>query len=373
MSNNLSTVRATFPGIELLKVGDWGGVKGRAKIGPDDIAEAIAAASDPMIDESPLKFGHFSSLGDGEPAPGWVANLRASEDGSTLLGDFVNVPSKLVPLIRDGFRRRSVELKHNVAGTGGRVYKSTLKALALLGVAPPAVKGLNDLADLYASEIADEDLDAIYLGEPAPSDTPRVPHPAPGTGNDSNNGPESGPTETVGKDAETMAFKDALLTKLGLKPEATDEEIEAAIEAAKIVDPNAAPEAKVEDKDGKPADKVEAPAAKPETALGAPETLTVSKAVWDETQTNLQNLMERAAKADVTKRIETALAEGKIAPSEVSAYETLLSESPESGTTLLSALPVRYSTRAVGVEGLGAPATEAEEKAMHAAADAMGL
>ena len=367
MSKNLDTVRASFPGVELLKVGDWGGITGRAKIGPDDITEAIAAAADPMVDDSPLKFGHFSNLGDGEPAPGWVANLRASEDGSTLLGDFVNVPSKLVPLIRDGFRRRSVELKHNVTGTGGRVYKSTLKALALLGVAPPAVKGLNALADLYASEVADEDLDVIYLGEEAPSDTPRVPHPAAATGNDSNNGPATGPTETVGKDAETMAFKDALLAKLGLKPEATDEEIEAAIEAAKLEAPadDAADKDDKDDKDDKAADK-------PETALGAPETITVSKAVWEETQNNLRGLMERAAKSDVTARVETALAEGKIAPAEVSAYETLLSESPEAGTTLLSSLPVRFSTSAIGVGGSGVT-TEAEEKAMHAAADELGL
>lgn len=379
MTKQLGSTRATFPGVELVAVGDWSGVKGKGKVDAEDIVDMIAAANDPMIDASPLKFGHFSSLGDGEPAPGWVENIRANEDGTKAVGDFVNVPPKLVPLIRDGFRRRSVELKHNVAGTGGRIYKSSLKALALLGVAPPAVKGLNELAETYASELDGEDVDAIYLGEAdLECDTPKVPHPGSAGGNDSNEAVDKSTTaKDAGKD-ETVAFKDAVIKKFGLAETATDEEIEAAIEAAELAAPA---DNKDKDKDtgagagtGDDKDKGGAPAG---TEGGdAPETIVVSKAVYEADQATLRRLEERANEADRTDAVDTALSEGKIAPSEVAQYTALLKSSPEAGMTLLSELPVKFSTRAVGHHGVGASSasevSDDERKNMHAAAKEQG-
>ena len=384
MTKQLGSTRATFPGVELVAVGDWSGVKGKGKVDAEDIVDMIAAANDPMIDASPLKFGHFSSLGDGEPAPGWVENIRANEDGTKAVGDFVNVPPKLVPLIRDGFRRRSVELKHNVAGTGGRIYKSSLKALALLGVAPPAVKGLNELAETYASELDGEDVDAIYLGEAdLECDTPKVPHPGSAGGNDSNEAVDKSTTaKDAGKD-ETVAFKDAVIKKFGLAETATDEEIEAAIEAAELAAP-----AEDKDKDKGPAgtagdDKDKGGTGDAGAAAGtdteggdAPETIVVSRAVYDADQATLRRLAERADEADRTEAVDTALSEGKIAPSEVAQYTALLKSSPEAGMTLLSELPVKFSTRAVGHHGVGASSasevSDDERKNMHAAAKAQG-
>ena len=380
------TVRAMFPAVELAKVGTWQGVRGSATITAADLESAVEAYADNEIDDAPVKFGHKSTFGAGEPAPGWVENLRLSDDKTTLLGDIVDVPGSLVPMIETGYRRRSVEMKHNVKTSAGKIYKSVLSGLALLGVERPAVKGLKAMAATYLSEVeagGDEELTTVFFGE-ATQDTPHVPHTSNAGGDDSNNGSGDRPTTNKHKDEIEMAFRESLIAQLGLAADATDEQIEEAVKAAKSSQ-EAADKAKA-DKDA--ADKAEAEAkAKAEAdgddgegdgddegkAPAAPETLTVSKAQWDEVNDQLAKLTANADKAEREELVETALSEGRIAASESDTYLTMLSEAPEAGRKLLASLPARYSTTARGHGQTGAPSDEAELKAMHAAADAMGL
>lgn len=383
----IENVRAMFPDVELVKVGTWQGVRGEVTITEDMLSEIAESYDAEGVDHAPLKFGHFSDLGDGEPAPGWIENVRVSEDKTTLLGDIVDVPGSLVPLIETGYRHRSAEFKHNVKTASGKVYKHVLTGLALLGVKAPAVKGLKAMAATYLSEVeagGDDDLTTVFFGE-ATRDTPEVPHTSDAGGDDSNNGPGDRPTTNNHKDETEMAFRESLISQLGLAADATDEQIEEAVKAAK--EAQAAADKAAADKEAEDKAKAEAEAKAKAEAEGAagdgdgeegkapttPETLTVSKAQWDDVNDQLAKLTANAEKVEREELVETALSEGRIAASESETYLTMLSEAPEAGRKLLASLPARYSTSARGHGNAGGPSDEAELKAMHAAADSMGL
>jgi len=324
--------RVEIPGVELVKAGTWGGhaltdrakeeqaENGGIKITPEIIAEMAAAASDPMIDEAPMKYGHFSAMfGDGAPATGWVKNLRVSDDGNTLVGDLVDIPVNLYPMIKSGFKKRSIELKFDQPGTGGRVYKAALSALALLGGEKPAVKGLNDLADLYASE----DLNA---------DTAHIPHPAAVALEDSSNTAQPGENNNEGE--SPVDILDQIKEKLGLDAEASDADVLAALEAA-LADAAAA-----EDKAGENDAEAAAGAASALSAAGA-KVVTVSEAVFSAMQSDIATLREAEQKRSNENMIEAALSAGKITTDEAPIYlQQLENEQTRAGAAaLLSSLP----------------------------------
>lgn len=141
----------TIRDVELVRAGTWDAITGRVTITPDELDDIVAAAADPEVDAAPIKIGHlgaWADLGDSAPALGWVANVRRTDD-NRVVGDLVDVPQRLAAILPKAFRRRSVEMLANVRTVGGKVYKLALTGLALLGVAPPAVKGLADLLALY--------------------------------------------------------------------------------------------------------------------------------------------------------------------------------------------------------------------------------
>ncbi len=143
--------------VDLISVG-----KHKAMTGPFEFTEAharsmIAAAQDPCIKDATLKIGHldkrFAFQQDGEPAYGWVRNLRF--DKGRLKGDYASMPAMLAELAEGTdehpapFRNRSVEITWDVTTPDGTKYPAVLTAVALLGVQPPAVKGLADIHRLY--------------------------------------------------------------------------------------------------------------------------------------------------------------------------------------------------------------------------------
>ena len=107
----------------------------------------------------PIKLDHTEnqpSLGDipqdGGPAFGWLDNLRRV--GDKLVADFKRVPEKLKELIDAGaYRGRSAEVWWDLE-VDGKKYRRVLKAVALLGVAMPAVRSLADITRLYAGQSA---------------------------------------------------------------------------------------------------------------------------------------------------------------------------------------------------------------------------
>ena len=167
-------------GVEILSVG--GPVHGAGSPPEGDhwaakdlraMADAAAALGGEL--RAPAKIGHSdkqafakSGLTDGEmPAAGWLDNIRVNVDGSKLLADIRNVPTKLADLINAGaYRTRSVELSRVTSQKTGKTYDWAVTGLAWLGGKLPAVQTLDDWAKLYESDESEPQF--VQLDESAP-------------------------------------------------------------------------------------------------------------------------------------------------------------------------------------------------------------
>lgn len=139
----------TIPDVELVRAGNWASaLSGRVQITTDDLDAMVAAGQDAEVDMAPLKLGHVDPRFDGEPAMGWVRNVRRV--GDRLLADLTDVPAKLAATVQHAYPRRSVEIAWGVKTPGGRRHRAALCGLALLGVTPPAIKGLADIVSYYS-------------------------------------------------------------------------------------------------------------------------------------------------------------------------------------------------------------------------------
>ena len=104
---------------------------------PEDL-RGMAEAATELADElhPPAKIGHKG----GDPAVGWLENIRVNESGDRLLTDIKRVPKGLKGLIDAGaYRTRSVELKQVTSQKTGRKYDWVVSGLAWLGGKMPAV------------------------------------------------------------------------------------------------------------------------------------------------------------------------------------------------------------------------------------------
>lgn len=149
----------TVPGVELLKVGTWfpfnsvGEAFGEWTITANDLASAVEAHRLGAVRRKPvIKLGHFDIRFDGGPALGYVDNLRLADGGSTLLGDFIDVPAPLAKLLRYAYPDRSAEAELNYVDDNGTTWPLIVTAVALLGAEEPAITtltSLRDIEDLY--------------------------------------------------------------------------------------------------------------------------------------------------------------------------------------------------------------------------------
>lgn len=372
-----------FRGIPICRAGEWNGLTGKAVVTPDDLQAVVAAYQDGEVDKARVKLGHVSelnALGDGAPAFGWVENPRLAADGRTLLGDLVDVPRRLGEVVGRGYRNVSVELRKNVRTPSGKTHPTVLSGLALLGTAAPAVKGLDDLVALYASEpIPDAPTDGcedgavvtISLGDALdPVTHTDIPAPSPVACEGELDSPDRPGREKEGE--PTVAFLDQAREKFGLPADASEDQILERMTALSEApaDPDTTVKAEETDVTGDP--EVSEPELKSET-VDAPETVTVSKAQWDELTAQVSELAaERKAKHQ-EQVIESALSEGRIAPAEREKWTTALSAAPEATETLLSSLAPRVNVREQGSDvALSASTTDADA-AFEAWADKTGF
>lgn len=386
----MTLAKTTLKGIELVRAGTWGGMTGRATITEADLADAVRAYHDPEIDRAALKIGHDGdlNLATGHPAAGWIENLRLSGDKRTLLGDLTSIPTKLASIIPTAYRRRSVEMSKGVTTPSGKTYLAALTGLALLGAKAPAVKGLADVLEIYASEAETptpgeaQAAQRVSLSIEDPDTTP-VPH-GPGKRAEAEEGTPSG-VATPDERTANVALTDALKKKLGLPETATDAELEAALEAAEIAAPAgdpAAPAAGAEGAAAPAAPAAATPAAGTEGAaapaagvsLGEGETVTVSKVVFGEMVEDLKTLKAERAAERHRNALDEAVKTGRISPAERPKFEVMLAAAEAPTMTLLSELAPRYN---VGIEfgdaRVPSADADAELAAMHAAADAAGF
>lgn len=150
------------PGVELIRTGQWQISTGKWDVNAADLASAVAALNCPAVRKPRLKLGHvdprFNASGiggpamDGEPAVGWVDNIRIADNGQTLVGDYTGVPGWLGAVMASAYPDRSVEGFHDLPCALGHTHPFVLTGVALLGVTPPGVgtlKSLSDVAQLY--------------------------------------------------------------------------------------------------------------------------------------------------------------------------------------------------------------------------------
>lgn len=148
---------ATVAGVELGSVGYWdiSNIKDWHPTA-EDFAQAIAALDCPAIRRPVLKFGHTAPAGEGDPTLGHVDNMRLTEDGQTLVGDFVGLPAWLAAADSEGrsvlssaYPDRSGEWFFDHQCSLGHTHPFVLRAVALLGIWEPGIATLESLYDLY--------------------------------------------------------------------------------------------------------------------------------------------------------------------------------------------------------------------------------
>lgn len=142
---NLRTIR----GVELIRAGTWQISTGEWTVTADDLAAAIAAHRAGVLRKPVLKIGHTDPRFDGSPALGRIDNLRLTDGGATLVGDFVDVPAAVASLLPHSYPSRSVEALIDYTAPDGTVWPLVLTAVALLGQTAPGIETLADLTDLY--------------------------------------------------------------------------------------------------------------------------------------------------------------------------------------------------------------------------------
>ena len=134
----------TIAAVELAKTGTYRLLSGPHTFTREQLVRAAAVSSSGLPPR--VKVGHLDPRFDGEPALGSVRNVRVSADGSTLLGDLVDVPDWLAEALPARFPGRSIEA---VFGGGDDLR---LTAVALLGVTAPAIESLADLRRFVADD-----------------------------------------------------------------------------------------------------------------------------------------------------------------------------------------------------------------------------
>lgn len=149
---------ANIPGIELIQTGEWDISTGTWTVTTEDISAAVAALDCPAVRRPVIKLGHTDPRFDGEPAVGWVDNVAASDNGQTLVGDYVGLPSWLADVIASAYPDRSIEGQHDYRCQIGHTHPFVLTAVALLGVTAPGIgtlASLQDVAGLYGVAATD--------------------------------------------------------------------------------------------------------------------------------------------------------------------------------------------------------------------------
>src|SRR5919106_38200 len=146
----------TIPDVEILRAGTWELKTGPTTFTVGDLAAAVSAPVDcPAVRRPVLKLGHAEPTStslrwDGEPAVGWVSNLRTADGGATLVGDYTGVPSWLAEVIGSAYPDRSAESEHEFLCQVGHVHPFVVHAVSLLGVTRPGIGNLNSLQDVAA-------------------------------------------------------------------------------------------------------------------------------------------------------------------------------------------------------------------------------
>lgn len=139
----------TITGVELVRVGTWQISTGDWTVTADDLRAAVAAHKAGVLRLPVLKIGHTDPRFDGGPVLGRVDNLRLTDGGNALVGDFIDVPKAIAALLPRAWPDRSVEALIDYEDPDGTRWPLILTAVALLGETAPGVDTLAGVAETY--------------------------------------------------------------------------------------------------------------------------------------------------------------------------------------------------------------------------------
>jgi hypothetical protein len=141
----------TVPNVELTQAGTWALATGRATFTAKDLAAAVAALDCPAVRRPVIKLGHHDPINDGQPAVGWIGNMRVSDGGDVLLGDYMGLPGWMTgEVLASAYPDRSIEAQGDFRCQLGHVHTWVVTALSLLGTTEPGVGTLTSLQDVAA-------------------------------------------------------------------------------------------------------------------------------------------------------------------------------------------------------------------------------
>jgi hypothetical protein len=143
---------AALRGVEIARPGAWQLSTGELQVTPKMLEDAARYAQAKGASyHAPIKLGHHDDRFDGEPALGWLQNLRVEADADTsepvLVGDIEDMPAWLEEAAPRHWPKRSMEGWTGYV-EGGEKYELVVDGLALLGVTPPGIESLKSLRDL---------------------------------------------------------------------------------------------------------------------------------------------------------------------------------------------------------------------------------
>ncbi|MFC7276236.1 phage protease [Paractinoplanes rhizophilus] len=315
---------AELLGVELARPGTWQLSSGRREFTAAMLRDAADFHASTGGQKIPLGFGHVDQRFDGEPAWGWLTNVRYAEDdqGPVLLGDLTDLEDWVAAAAPSRWPHRSIE---GVAGVTfqGREYGLVLTRLALLGATPPgmpALKSLSDLRQLVAASVASGGGEWIAASIPDPSPP----------------GAEVHPSDRKREPGMPDAAK--LREALGLAADVSDDEVTAALASAGLLasppEPTPAPEPVTA---SAPAD----PAPVAPTGAGTPGTIVLAASVWEETQKTIKSLsafVEETKRNERDQVIASAVQAGKFTPAQKPHFSKLWDADPDGTRALIENL-----------------------------------
>ena len=140
---------STVPGVELMRTGTWAISTGLTTFTADDLTAAVAALDCPGVRRPVIKLGHVDPRFDGEPAIGYIANMATTASAAMLVGDYAGMPAWLTPeVLASAWPDRSIEGEWNWRCQIGHLHPFVVTAVALLGVSPPGIGGLESIQDI---------------------------------------------------------------------------------------------------------------------------------------------------------------------------------------------------------------------------------
>lgn len=314
---------AELLGVELARPGTWQLSSGRREFTPQMLRDAADFHASTGGQKIPLGFGHVDQRFDGDPAWGWLTNVRYAEDaqGPVLLGDLTDLEDWVAAAAPSRWPHRSIE---GVAGVTfqGREYGLVLTRLALLGATPPgmpALKSLTDLRQLVAASVAAGG--GEWIAASIPETTPA------GADHPSDRKREPGMPDAA-----------KLREALGLAADVSDDEVTAALASAGLLasppEPTPAPEPVAASAPAEPAANAGAP-------TGLPGTVVLASSVWEETQNTIKQLsafVEQTKRSERDAVIASAVEAGKFTPAQKPHFSKLWDADPDGTRALIETL-----------------------------------